>query len=131
MRARMGAIVSHSVSAWWDFIRRHPLLLDVPLRFVTAREYVRFFEWPPCCLPSVRRGPAHSRCAVHSLDSPIGCEHFTRYYPLKAPVLILSTTWFDIQKFCLVPTQRIYVFLHGFQNKQRLFPYIALTDWIL
>jgi hypothetical protein len=34
--------------------------------------------------------------------------------------------WYYVQ-----PTQCIYVFLCGSQNKQRLFPYTTLTDWIL
>ena len=35
---------------------------------------------------------------------------------------------FNIQQFYVLPTQRIYV-LCGSENKQRLFPYTALTDW--
>jgi len=33
---------------------------------------------------------------------------------------------FNIQKFCILPTQYIYVFLKGSQNKQQLFPYMVL-----
>ena len=38
---------------------------------------------------------------------------------------------FNIQQFYVLPTQCICVFFCGSQNKQRLFPYTALTDWIL
>jgi hypothetical protein len=37
---------------------------------------------------------------------------------------------FIIQQFCVLPTQFIYV-LCGSENKQRLFPYTALTDFFL
>ena len=35
---------------------------------------------------------------------------------------------FNIQQFCFLPTLYLCV-LCGSQNKQRLFPYTALTDW--
>jgi len=35
---------------------------------------------------------------------------------------------FNIQQFCVLPTQCIYVFC-GSEDKQRLFPYTASTDW--
>jgi len=38
---------------------------------------------------------------------------------------------FNIQQFYVLPTQCIYVFLCGSENKQWLFPYTALTDWFL
>ena len=38
---------------------------------------------------------------------------------------------FNIQQFYVLPTQCIYVFLCGSENKRRLFPYTALTDWFL
>ena len=37
---------------------------------------------------------------------------------------------FNIQQFCILPTLYLCV-LCGSQNKQRLFPYTALTDWFL
>jgi hypothetical protein len=37
---------------------------------------------------------------------------------------------FNIHKYYILPTQCIYV-LCGSENKQRLFPYTALTDWFL
>ena len=37
---------------------------------------------------------------------------------------------FNIQQFHVLPTQCIYV-LCGSENKQRLFPYTALTDWFV
>jgi len=37
---------------------------------------------------------------------------------------------FNIQQFYVLPTPCIYVFCMD-QNKQRLFPYTALTDWFL
>ena len=36
---------------------------------------------------------------------------------------------FNIQQFHILPTQCIYVFFCGSQNKQQLFPYTALTVW--
>jgi len=36
---------------------------------------------------------------------------------------------FNIQQLYVLPTQCIFVFLYGSQNKHRLFPYTALTDW--
>jgi hypothetical protein len=38
---------------------------------------------------------------------------------------------FNIRSFYVLPTQCIYVFLCGPENKQRLFPYTTLTDWFL
>ena len=35
---------------------------------------------------------------------------------------------FNIHKFYVLPTMHLCV-LYGSQNKQRLFPYTALTDW--
>jgi len=37
---------------------------------------------------------------------------------------------FNIHKLYVLPTQHLCV-LYGSQNKQRLFPYTALTDWFL
>jgi hypothetical protein len=36
---------------------------------------------------------------------------------------------FNIYKFYILPTQLYLCVLSGSQNKQRLFPYTALTDW--
>ena len=38
---------------------------------------------------------------------------------------------FNIQQFHVTPTQLYLCVLCGFENKQRLFPYTALTDWFL
>jgi hypothetical protein len=38
---------------------------------------------------------------------------------------------FNIQQFYVLPTQLYLCVLCGSQNKQRLFPYTALTDWFL
>jgi len=40
---------------------------------------------------------------------------------------------FNITQFYVLPTQyiQIHSVLYGSQNKQRLFPYTALTDWFL
>ena len=38
---------------------------------------------------------------------------------------------FNIQQFHVLPTQLYLCVLCGSQNKQRLFPYTALTDWFL
>jgi hypothetical protein len=38
---------------------------------------------------------------------------------------------FNIHKLCFLPTQLYLRVLCGSENKQRLFPYTALTDWFL
>jgi len=38
---------------------------------------------------------------------------------------------FNIQQFYVLPTQLYLCVLCGSENKQRLFPYTALTDWFL
>jgi len=38
---------------------------------------------------------------------------------------------FNIQQFCFLPHTVYLCVLCGSQNKQRLFPYTALTDWFL
>ena len=38
---------------------------------------------------------------------------------------------FNTHKFHVVPTQLYLCVLCGSENKQRLFPYTALTDWFL
>ena len=38
---------------------------------------------------------------------------------------------FNIQQFYVLPTQSYLSVLYGSENKQRLFPYTALTDWYL
>jgi hypothetical protein len=46
------------------------------------------------------------------------------------PVVTLCTTKFNSHKFYILVTERISV-LYGSQNKQKLFPHTALTDWFL
>ena len=53
-----------------------------------------------------------------------------RFNPLPLVVTTCIAT-FGIQQIYVLPTQCIYVFLRGSENKQRLFPHTALTDWIL
>jgi len=38
---------------------------------------------------------------------------------------------FDIQQLYVLPTQLYLYVLCGSENKQRLFPYTALTDWFV
>jgi len=38
---------------------------------------------------------------------------------------------FNIQQFYVLPTQLYLCVLCGSENKQRLFPYTALTDWFV
>ena len=49
---------------------------------------------------------------------------------LQGPPGAFRTTMFNIQELWVLPSQCIYV-LHRSQNKQRLFPYTALTDRFL
>jgi hypothetical protein len=37
---------------------------------------------------------------------------------------------FNIQQFFVLP-HSVFIYVYGYQNKQRLFPYTALTDWFL
>jgi len=46
-------------------------------------------------------------------------------------VIVSCVTRFNIHKFHVLPTQLYLYVLCGSQNKQRLFPYTALTDWFL
>jgi hypothetical protein len=53
----------------------------------------------------------------------------TRFYTLLFACIKLHVRVFEFQTVV-----RLWVhlyFLYGSQNKQRLFPYIALTDWFL
>jgi len=50
---------------------------------------------------------------------------------LTHPVVAVCTTRFNIHKFYVLPTQCIYVFLCGSENKQRLFRCTALNGWVL
>jgi len=52
----------------------------------------------------------------------------SRYTPLKAQDLLYvpPVLTFRYSVFC---PQRIYLFLRGSQNKQRLYLFTALTDW--
>ena len=50
--------------------------------------------------------------------------------PCKENCLIVYRQ-FNIQQFYVLPTQLYLCFLCGSQNKQPLFPYTALTDWLL
>jgi len=56
------------------------------------------------------------------------CSLGSALKPLKAqwPLYVSSR----LNKFHVLPTERIYA-LCGSENKQRLFPYTALTDWFL
>jgi len=38
---------------------------------------------------------------------------------------------FNTQQFHVLPTQLYLCVLYGSENKQRLFPYTALTDWFI
>jgi len=55
---------------------------------------------------------------------------YPRFNPLK-PSGHYIYRQFNIQQFYVLPTQCVYVFLRGPENKQRLFPYTALTDWFV
>jgi hypothetical protein len=73
-----GAIVRHSMSAWWVSSGEIPYFSMYPFALLRP-EIMLDFEWPPCCLQSVWRGPAHSGCALHSLDWTVGGDHFVRF----------------------------------------------------
>ena len=53
-----------------------------------------------------------------------------RYINLSKPTDHVIHQQFDIQQFYVLPTLYLCV-LCGSENKQRLFPYTALTDWFL
>ena len=46
-------------------------------------------------------------------------------------MVTIRTTMFNTHKFYVLPTQLYLCVLCGSENKQRLFPYTALTDWFL
>ena len=46
-------------------------------------------------------------------------------------MVTICTTRYNIKQFCVLPTQLYLCVLYGSQNKQRLFPYTALTDRFL
>jgi len=48
----------------------------------------------------------------------------------KNVTLTVCTTWFNIQKFCVLSTMHVCV-LRGSQNKQKLFHYTVFTYWFL
>jgi len=49
---------------------------------------------------------------------------------LLKPKTYCMNRQFDIQNFCVLPPVHLCV-LYGSENKQRLYPYTALTDWFL
>ena len=55
---------------------------------------------------------------------------FLSVLTLYSSVVTMCTTRFNIHKFYVQHAQCICV-LCGSENKQRLFPYTALTDWFL
>ena len=46
-------------------------------------------------------------------------------------VVTICTARFNILQFYVLPTQLYLCVLCGSENKQRLFPYTALTDWFV
>ena len=104
-----GVIVRHSVSAWWvssgdiPYFSMYPFALSRPESMLSFRV--------AAMLPNVC---TTRHCAVTLRTALVRFagrrwEFFSLWTPQSA-VLSLGTTCFDIQKFCLVPTQRIYVF---------------------
>jgi hypothetical protein len=63
--------------------------------------------------------------SLHMLLYNIFC--ILTFYSLA---VTLNTTRFNIKKFYMVATLRLYV-LYGSQNKQQLLPYKTLRDWFL
>ena len=51
-------------------------------------------------------------------------------FPLKPSVKYMYRQ-FNVQQFYVLPTQLYLFVLCGSENKQRLFPYTALTDWFI
>jgi hypothetical protein len=71
------------------------------------------------------RDPLKIHCSMNSLLTLIA----RRLTPLQ-PSGHYMYRQFNIQQFYVLPTQCICV-LCGYENKQRLFPYAALTGWFL
>ena len=74
------------------------------------------------------------------LDDMEGPEKTVRSYLLEweAPmylrepfVVAICTARFNIQQFYFLPHTVYLCVLCGSENKQRLFPYTALTDWFV
>jgi hypothetical protein len=55
---------------------------------------------------------------------------FFQVHKAASLAVTLHTTRFNIKKFYVVSTLRLYV-LYGSQNKQQLLPYKTLRDWFL
>jgi len=58
------------------------------------------------------------------------CAHGIWVNPNSA-VVTICTARFNTQQFYVLPTQLYLCVLCGSENKQRLFPYTALTDWFV
>jgi hypothetical protein len=51
------------------------------------------------------------------------------FFNLSSAVVALYIAWFNIRQFCILSVKRICV-LCGYENKQRLFPYTTMCDWL-
>ena len=74
--------------------------------------------------------PAKSLFAMSSVDCTCLLVLNCKCLILYSPVVTICTTRFNTHKFYVLPTAYLCV-LCGSENKQRLFPYTALTDWFL
>ena len=117
---------------------------------VTFAILIHRYELPPsrrsCQVPPKPYSHLTARCYIPSLPAlkytVVGaCEGNSKYlniflvetFPFlvltfQSLKLILCTKSFTIQKFCVLPTMRLCALCVS-QNKQRLFPYTALTYW--
>jgi len=62
---------------------------------------------------------------------PSGYYMYRTVVTMYRTVVTICTTSFNIQQLYVLPTQLYLCVLCGSQNKQRLFPYTALTDWFV
>ena len=77
---------------------------------------------------------AHSNLQLNSTDCTqcyaLNGRNVLHCINLLRPKTYFMYHQFNIQKFCVLPTMHLCV-LCGSENKQRLFPYTALTDWFV
>jgi hypothetical protein len=76
-------------------------------------------------------GPLVCLSDFHCFGPPRRLRKATEPSDPSSPVVTICNTRFSVQKLYILPTQLYLCVLFGSQNKQRLFPYTALTDWFL
>jgi hypothetical protein len=106
------------------YIHINFILSDSSILIIFHTLYILSVLFQQRAKPSLK--PIHklfhnSLCPSPNFQCPI--------YPLYSPVVTACTARFNVHKLYVQPTQCVCV-LCGSQNKQRLFPHTALTDFL-